>query len=210
MPKSPAEPKTAWQKHVRAWMSANPGVSYRDALQQAKPSYQSAAKVKTRVAKPKPLPKPKSKTKSTGDHLSAWRAHVSQYRGNNPSLSLKEALQKAKVTYRVVEEKKEPKEKAEPAKQSLSGSGKTRKVVDEDSDSESEEDIPATAEEIKFYESKLPKKVLIVQEEKLEEPKPKVVEVKQEIQLRPRSGRCGCGRRRCSCDRLRCMAECCA
>lgn len=47
MAKTQSEPKTAWGKHIRAYMEANPGLSYRDALIQ-----ESRA---TKMQKPSPL-----------------------------------------------------------------------------------------------------------------------------------------------------------
>ena len=96
MPKPVAELKSKWAIHVRAWMQANPGVSYREALTLAKPSYQTKTKPVSKPAKlvkakaePKPKPAPKvkaeSKSKSTA-HLAPWQEHIAKFRKQNPEL----------------------------------------------------------------------------------------------------------------------------
>lgn len=97
-PKPLAELKSPWAIHVRQWMLANPGVKYREAQTQAKASY---AKVGKPAPKPRAAPKPKAAPRpEAAARLEPWRAHVTAHRAENPGLSLKAALQEAKVTYR--------------------------------------------------------------------------------------------------------------
>ena len=128
-----AEPKTQWGKHVRAWMDTHPGVSYKDALKQAKDSYQGAKQGKpVKPIKVKPM---KERT------ISPWIEHIKSYHANHPALKFGDAMREAKVTYGVakvapivnsgVDEKKQTgkgvADEVMEEMQRQSGSGKVRK-----------------------------------------------------------------------------------
>src|SRR4051794_40428608 len=102
-PKPIEEIKSAWGRHVRQWMESHPGVKYREAQTQAKASYVGAkAKAPARARAParaKPAPKPQAPKPTSGDPLEPWREHLSSHRSKNPTQTLKQAMQAAKVTY---------------------------------------------------------------------------------------------------------------
>jgi len=198
-PKPTSELKSAWGKHVRAWMLANPGVSYREAQTQSKASYKSAAKPKAaprvkpapKLKKaPKPKPAPTVKAERKQDHLEPWRAHVAEHRAQNPGTSLKEVLQAAKVTYRApkleVEEKKHVVKKSkkrdeyDEAYPTVAYTGEGRSKPQE----------LLTGAPVVIEAPALPPSLMI------EAPKPVWVHQKRGA---PKPCEYGCGRRRCSC-----------
>lgn len=87
-----------WMEHVKAFKQSHPDMTYKLILQEARKTYTKLKQPIESIVKSKT--KAKKTQKSVTKKPNSWMDHIKQVRVDNPEMSYKEAMQKAKISYR--------------------------------------------------------------------------------------------------------------